>query len=132
MAIIPLVRYMILCEDWEINRDNPNLVNIIGLLSNIRSLEEPFYPLYYQEICVFIVLTGGRGQGKSEIRCVFEETDQIIFRTPRRVMHFPNDPIELVGVSFRIQDCPFPCSGLYSLQFWYEGQKVSDYPLRLR
>jgi hypothetical protein len=123
---------MILCEGWEISLENPCRVNIFGLLSNIRAVEKPFYPLLYRELCVLLVLTGGRGQGKCEIKCVFEDTDQIIFKTTKQSIRFPKDPLEVIGVPFRIRDCQFPVQGLYSIQFWYDERKVSDCPLQLR
>ena len=65
MAILPSVRYMLLSEDLRINSSNPHLVDIIGLLTNLVSLEEPPFPLRYPELCVFLTLTEGRGQGTS-------------------------------------------------------------------
>ena len=44
----PIVRYMILCEDAGTDPRNARRANIYGLLSNIRSLENPPYPLRYR------------------------------------------------------------------------------------
>ena len=75
MTVKPIVRYMILCEDWDSDPDDPLCVNILGLLSSVRSLEVPPYPSY-RDLCVFLVPTEGRGIGEGQILCVFEETDQ--------------------------------------------------------
>ena len=117
MAVKPVVRYMILCEDWETDPQNPRRINIYGLLANIRSLGQPPYPLLYPELCVFLALTDGRGTGKGQIVCAFEETGQKIFGTPKRQIDFGADPLEVVGVTFRIRDCRFPFPGMYSIQF---------------
>jgi hypothetical protein len=62
MAITPVVRYTLLCEDLRLDPQNSRRVTIIGLVSNIRSLDEPPYPLTYRELCVFLALTEeGRG-----------------------------------------------------------------------
>src|SRR3954453_11199497 len=100
MPVIPVVRYMILCEDWETTADNPRLVNILGLLTNIHSIDEPAYPLNYEQLCVFLALTESRGSGDAQIVCVFDETAQRVFATPRRPIAFGDDPLEVVGVPF--------------------------------
>ena len=131
-ALHPSVRYMILCEDWNVAPDNPRRVNILGLLTNIHSLSDDPYPLLFRELCVFLALTEARGSGTAQIVCTFEETGRRIFGTPERKIAFGNDPLEVVGVPFRIRDCVFPEEGLYSIEFWYNGQKVEERALRLR
>jgi hypothetical protein len=123
---------MILCEDWGTDPQNPRRVSIHGLLSNIRSLDQPPYPLLYQELCVFLALTEGRGTGTAQIICVFEDTGQKIFETPQRQVAFGADPLEVVGLPFRIRDCRFPYPGMYSIQFWYNDEKMEERPLLLR
>ncbi len=123
---------MILCEDWSTDPGQHRRVSIYGLLSNIRSLEQPPYPLLYRELCVFLALTEGRGVGHAQITCVLEETGQKVFETPQRQVEFGADPLEVVGLPFRIRDCPFPRAGMYSIQFWYNGAKVEERPLLLR
>lgn len=132
MAVHPSVRYMILCEDWSTDPSRPHRVSIHGLLSNIRSLEQPPYPLVYQELCVFLALTECRGTGTAQSICVFEETSQKIFETPPHQVDLGTDPLEVVGLPFRIRDCHFPHPGVYSIQFWYNGEKVEERPLHLR
>jgi hypothetical protein len=132
MALKPVVRYMLLCDDWRIDPDNSRKLNILGLISNIRSLEEPPYPLRYREMCVFLALTEGRGRGEGKIVCVTEESGRKIFETPGREIMFGPDPLEITGVTFRIHDFTIPEAGLYSVQFWYDGELVEQRPLRLR
>lgn len=132
MAVIPIVRYMILCEDWEVAPDNPHHVNILGLLTNINPTGEPTYPLYYREMCVFLALTEARGSGTAQIICTLEETGQRVFGTAQHTVSFGDDPLEVIGVPFRIRDCLFPQEGFYSFQFWYNDQLVEERPLRVR
>lgn len=102
MATKPVVRYMLLCDDWRLHPPNNRRITIIGLISNIYSLEDPPYPLYYQEMCAFLALTEGRGRG------------------------------EVVGVPFRIRDCTFPKAGLYAVQFWFGDELIEQRPIRMR
>lgn len=132
MAIKPVVRYMLLCDDWRLDPVASRRVTIVGLLSNVRSLGEPPYPLTYRELCVFLALTEGYGKGEGKIVCVDEDTGQGVFDTRSRPIPFGPDPLEVIGVPFRIRDCYFPKAGLYSVQFWYEGEFVEERPLRMR
>lgn len=132
MAIKPVVRYMLLCDDWRLDPQNQRRITIIGLISNIHALDEPPYPLLYREMCVFLALTEGRGQGEAKIVCVFEESGQKVIETRSRRIVFGPDPLEIVGVPFRIRNISFPQSGLYSVQFWYDGELLEERPLRLR
>src|SRR5207302_9747394 len=72
MAIKPVVRYMLLCDDWHLDPDNNRRVTVVGLISNIHALDDPPYPLLYPELCVFLALTEGRGEGEGKIICVYE------------------------------------------------------------
>lgn len=132
MAIQPVVRYMLLCDDWSLDQINDRRITIIGLISHIRSIEDPPYTLLREELCVFMLLTDCYGQGEGKIVFVDEESGQEIFETRPRLIRFGSDPLEVIGVSFRIRDCPFPKEGLYSVQFWYEGEFVEERPLRMR
>lgn len=131
MPIKPVVRYMILCRDWGFNSASPKLVNIYILLTNIRPTDRG-YPIVMPELCVFLALTEARGTGEGQIICVFEETGQRIFGSRKQQCAFGDDPLTVFGVPFRIRDCRFPQDGLYSVQFWYNDEKVEERPLRLR
>lgn len=131
MATKPVVRYMLLCDDWTLDTENDRRITVIGLITNINSLEDPPYPLLYREFCVLLVLTEGRGEGEARIVCLLEETGEKVFETSGRLT-FGVDPLEVIGVPFRIRDILFPRPGLYSVQFWYEGELVEERPMRLR
>ncbi len=132
MAIAPVVRYMLLCDDWQVDPVNRSRVHIIGLVSYIRVTDDLPYPLLYRELCVFLALTEGRGAGEGFITCIYEESGEVVFETPRRQIEFGPDPLEVSGMVFRIRDCRFPRAGLYSIQFWYDGVIIQERPLRLR
>lgn len=132
MAINPVVRYMILCDDWQNDPENHRRVTIVGLISNIHATDDPAFPLYYREICVFLALTDGYGHGEGKIVCVHEESGENVFETLSRPIPFGPDPLEVVGVPYRIRNCIFPRAGMYSFQFWYNGTLVEERPVRLR
>ncbi len=128
----PTVRYLILCEDVQTDPDNPRRVTLVGLISAIRSLEQPPFPLLYREICVFLQLTECRGPADGRIEVHHADSGQVVFRTRTRTIPFGSDPLEIVGATFRIRNCLFQEPGLYWVQFWYNEQMIAQQPLLLR
>jgi hypothetical protein len=128
----PTVRYLILCEDVQTDPDNPRRVTLVGLLSAIRSVEQPLFPLLYRELCVFLQLTECRGPADGRVEVRHAESDQAVFRTRTRTIPFASDPLEVVGVTFRLRNCLFQAPGLYWVQFWYNEQMIAQQPLVLR
>jgi hypothetical protein len=45
---LPVVRYLILCEDVQIAPDNPHRVTLVDLISAIQGLELPPFPLVFR------------------------------------------------------------------------------------
>jgi hypothetical protein len=128
----PTVRYLILCEDVQTDPDNPRRVTLVGLLSAIRSLEQPPFPLLYREVCVFLQLTECRGPADGRIEMHHADSGQVVFRTRTRTIPFGRDPLEVFGATFRIRNCLFQEPGLYWVQFWYNEQMLAQQPLLLR
>ncbi len=132
MPIKPVVRYMLLCEDWRLDGPDRRRLSVLGLISNLHPLDVPPYPYLHRELCVFLALTDGHGKGEGKIVCDLPESGQRIFETPSRQIAFSADPLEVVGVSFRIRNCSFPSAGMYSVQFWFEKERIAECWLRLR
>lgn len=128
----PSVRYLIVCEDVQTDPDTPQRVTLVGLISAIRSIEQPAFPLLYKELCVFLQLTECRGPGDGRIEIRHADSDHVVFRTRTRTIPFGTDPLEVVGVTFRIRTCFFREPGLYWVQFWYNEQMIAQQPLVLR
>jgi hypothetical protein len=133
--VFPIVRYMLLCDDVRPDPDRPGCTHIDCLMSNIVSLEDPPFPLLREMICVYLVLTECQGRGTVQIRVSFvdDEPEQPVFGTPVHDLDFAGvGPLDAIGIPFRIRDCPFPRPGGYAVQFWYNGQKLDERPLRVR
>ena len=131
----PVVRHMILCDDVRIDPDEPSCTHVDCLMGTIVSLEDPAFPLIREMICVYLVLTGCIGKGVAQIRVAYVdgERDEPLFGSPPKALDFAgHSPAELLAVAFRLQACPFPRAGQYSVQFWYDQQKVHEQPLRIR
>lgn len=128
----PTVRYIILCENVQADPRHPRRVTLVGLISAIRSLEQPPYPLLYPEICVFLQLTECRGLAQGRVELQHADSGEVVFRSRTRSVPFGSDPLEVIGVTFRIRNCLFQQPGLYWVQFWYNEQLLAQQPLLLR
>ncbi len=130
--ILPVVRYLILCENVEIDNDHPRRISLVGLINTIHSMEEPAFPLLHQEFCVFLQFSGCRGPAEGRVEIQHADSGQIAFRTRTRTIPFDNDPLLVMGVNFRIRNCLFTESGLYWVQFWYNDEMIAQQALLLR
>lgn len=131
----PVVRYMILCDDWAIEPDSPTndrRIVINGLVTRIRSLEFPPFPHLHKNLCVIMILTNGRGTGTGRVVCFAEEGESTPVFDGRQSIDFASDPTEVLGVPYRFRGARFPKPGMYSVQFWYDGVMLAQQPLELR
>lgn len=91
---------MLLCDDVQRDPTNPHKVNILGLVSTIRSTGEPPFPFRHPELCVYVVLTGGRGTGGAEVAAIHADSDRLIFSTPPHALTLGTDPLAVRGMAF--------------------------------
>jgi hypothetical protein len=131
-GIEPVVRHMLLCDDVQHDPDNPVKLNVIGLANILRSTADPPFPFKHPQLCVYLHLTGGRGTGQAQVVAVHGDSDQVAFASPVNALSFGSDPLALVGVIFRMRNCPFPEAGLYWIQFRYNGKVIAQQPLVVR
>jgi hypothetical protein len=115
--ISPTVRYLVLCEDVQVDPVKPRRITLVGLIGALRALGPTPYPLLRREFCVFIQMTECRGTAEGRVELQHADTGEVIFRTGTRTMALVNDPLEVVGVTFRIRNCLFQTPGLYWVQF---------------
>lgn len=131
----PMVRYFIACDGVHVDPARPDCIQVDCLLNSIRSLEDPPYPLLRESICVLLVLTACHGRGTGQVRVSFADAhpEQPVFGSRPQPLDFSGrSPLESLGVSFVLRDCPFPRAGRYSVEFWYNGNLIAEQPLELR
>ncbi len=128
----PTVRYLILCEDVQTDPSSVRRVTLVNLVSSIRSLAEPLYPVKHGELCVFVQMTECRGVGNCRVEIANADSARVVFWTRTRHLTFGNDPLEIFGLTFRIRNCTFPEPGLYLVQLWYNEHVLAQQPLVLR
>jgi hypothetical protein len=127
-GLLPVVRYLIICEDIPAHQHRISLINLLGTL---RSSSQPPFPFCCPRFCVHARLTECRGVGEVRLEIEEEDTQTIIHQTASRRYNFGNDPLRVFGASFRIRDCVFPAAGLYWVQLCYNDVVVFQEPLRV-
>jgi hypothetical protein len=128
-SVQPVVRVMLICDDVRPHADNPQKLDIFGLVSRIQPTSDPPFPLMRPELCIFLQLTGGRGAGDGQVVCVDADSGKAVFCSPRRRITFPRNPLSVVGLVYRLFDCPFRKAGLYWVEFRYNGSVLDKQPL---
>lgn len=131
-AIHPVVRHLIVCDDIQYDPNNPRRATLVNIVHAIHSLDQPPFPLLHRELCVLVQVSECRGTADFRIDIVQADTGRVVRRTQARSHDFGNDPLEVFGLPFRIQACPFPEAGLYWIQFWYNEHMIAQEPLVLR
>jgi hypothetical protein len=125
----PEVRYLLLCDDVQPDPDNFLRLNILGLITHIRSSSVPPFPVVRPRFCVLVILTGCRGVAELALRIVHAATGTVIFRNRPRPVQFVDAPEEAVGFNFRIENCGFPAEGLYWVQVIFSGTVLAQQAL---
>jgi hypothetical protein len=127
-GLLPVVRYLIVCEDIPAHTNRVSLINLFG---TIRSRSQPPFPFRYPKFCVYAQLTECRGV--SEVRLEIEEegTQTVIYQSVSRRYNFGNDPLRVFDASFRIRDCVFPAAGLYWVQLCYNAIVIFQESLKV-
>jgi len=123
---------MLLCDEVRHDPDNPLKIDVFGLVSTIRALSDPPFPLRLPQLCTYLQLTGGRGTGQGQIATIHADTDQVAFTSVASALTFGSDPLAVLGVVFRMRDCPFPEPGLYWVQFRYNEKVLAQQALVVR
>lgn len=123
---LPIVRYTLVCDDLLTDPNRLGKPMIVGLICLLSPETDPPYPFWLGQMCVFLILTEGRGTGECELKLIFEETGDLVWQTRRLPIAFGPDPIALRGVIFRDHQVPFPSPGVYALQFWYNDQVLAQ------
>jgi hypothetical protein len=127
----PEVRYLILCDDVRADPTNLLRVDVLRLITHIRSTASPAFPVVRPLFCVLLILTGCRGAGELSLRIVQSDTGRVLFRNLPRRIQFSGAPEEAVGITFRLRNCSFPAAGLYWVECIFSGTFLARQALSL-
>jgi hypothetical protein len=125
------VRYLIVCDDVRADPNNLLRLDVLGLMTHVRSTRKPPFPVVRPRFCVLVLLTDCQGPQELALRFVESDTGRIIFRNQPRRIQFVSGPCEAVGIKFYINNCAFPAEGLYWVELLVEGAVVARQALTL-
>jgi hypothetical protein len=129
----PEVRYLIVCDQVHIDPQNLQRIDVLGLMTTLRSTASPPFPLV--RLCILVLLTAGAAAGQTgdlSVRIVQESTGRLVFRSGPRRIRFVNDPEDTSGAVFRVQNCSFPAAGLYWVECLFSGTVLARQRLSVR
>jgi hypothetical protein len=131
-AAPPVLRHLVICEDIRSDVALQRQVTLVNVISSVSSTATPPYPVRQPELCAFVQMTECRGTAHCQVRIVSAVAEELIFETQTHEIVFGNNPLEVVGLSFRIRNCLFQTRGHYWLQFWYNAVMLFQQPFEMR
>jgi hypothetical protein len=126
----PVVKSMVLCEDVLPGPEGTDNLHLMNTFTAIRPQSFPPFPHLFPQLCVFLELTDAEGEAPVWVLARHAESDREVFGSGSYSVSFP-DQLHVVRAVFRLQDCRFPKPGLYSIEFFCDGQCVADHRLAL-
>jgi hypothetical protein len=116
----PIGEALILC-DQIITEAITNKKSLIGVFNHISGRQ---FPLQLPRLCIFCVMSNGRGEMTFELRCVrMEDSYEVAKITAPIVLPDPNTVVELV---LTLNHIPFERPGLYNFEMHCEGEIVLE------
>ncbi len=128
----PVVRHLVPCMDIRTEPRYPGSATLVGVITTLRSTSTPPFPTQMPELCVYAVVTECRAPGAVRIDIEEADTSQIVSRSPSLRAPFPNDPLRVHGLRFRLRNCSFPDAGLYWVKLLFENHVIAQQPILLR
>lgn len=131
----PEARYLIVCDQVHIDPQNFHRVDVLGLMTALRSTGSPPFPLVRPLLCILVLLTAGDAAGQTGdllVRIVQAGTGRVVFRSRPRRIRFVADPEDTSGAVFRVQNCSFPVAGLYWVECLFSGTILARQRLFVR
>lgn len=124
----PQVIHLIMCDGAYHDPRSLHRLNITGLQLRIRARQAPPVPHTFDALAMMVGFTGS---ADIWLRVVEQVTDQVMFHSPHRTARFPQDPDEVLGLRFRINQCPLPAYGRYRLELVLDDEVIAARPFWL-
>lgn len=125
MNVHPVVRHMLLCDDYKLVDEETNRIDISGLMTGVVS-NHAFGFGFVDTLAVLIVVSDARGLHRVSLECQSIDAEDFVFRTSPRPVQFGRDPLRVSSIGFRIRDCVFPELGGYIVRFLVDDVVLSE------
>jgi len=127
----PVVRDLIVCEEIIADPKDRKRVTLVSILDRIQSSNQPPFPFRPAKLSAYARVTECRGSGTVRLEIQEADTDAVIYATPNQAVAFPDNPLAVHWMRFRIRDCDFPAPGLYWVRLLYDDHLLAQKPLVL-
>jgi hypothetical protein len=130
---IPVVRHLIPCDNIVVSATVQN-VSIGNLVYVIRVLAGNPYPRIHPLLCLFALLTNGRGPHKFRVVIVqgVGPNERVVYAGPEFDRDLGSDPLSVHGLPMRLRNVPFPRPGQYEVRLLCDGEILAGQPIELR
>jgi hypothetical protein len=123
----PRVQAMVLCDGAQESAEEYNVFHLHGVRSRI---DAPAFPDTHPRLCVYLQMSGYRGQASCHVEINRPETDETLYESSVRRVSFEG-PLTVVPVLFRFRNCSFPAPGVYYVQLFCASKLLGERPLLL-
>jgi hypothetical protein len=129
----PIVRLFVPCEEI-VNAVNGQQVTLNRLVYVIRALPGMPYPRIHPRLCLFALLSNGRGQHRFALEVIsgVGPSEQTLYISPSFVHDLGTDPLAVHGLPIRLNNLPFPRPGQHEIRLLCNGEPIAHQPLELR
>jgi hypothetical protein len=130
MAVpLPVVRYMIPCEDVIVDAENSHRVSVVNLVTLVRPGADTAYPLLMRQLCVYAQLAEIRVAHK--YRVVISRVGGLdVIRTQERLLPAGPNPLTAHTFVFRMTGLVWPEPGLYEVDLLCDDQAIAQQAIR--
>ena len=106
----PMGVALMIC-DQVITEAGTNKKSLIGVFNSVAARQ---FPCRHPRLCIFVSITGGHGKAKTNVRCLNEDSGQVLFGAEGEVA-FTN-PNHVVEAVFEFNNVTFPSPGLHCIE----------------
>src|SRR5215510_13991754 len=109
--IAPVVRHMLLCEEVRRDPARRGRFDVLGIYSSIRA--GATYPVRLPDVSVFVMFTGGRGEGTVNVALRDADADEVVFEGPGEPFTPHADPLRVRMLQLLLRGAAVRRPGLY-------------------
>lgn len=125
--VLPRVQAMLICDDVTGSAQEKGVYYLNGVRHTISFAA---FPATRQYLCVFLHLSGHRGEATCKASIYQALTDAKVFESNPKVIKF-DEPTIVVPFLLRLRNCVFPAPGVYYVEVVADGKVIGERRLEL-
>jgi hypothetical protein len=129
-SIKPVAKAVYVCDNVLADLASGK-VTLVNLLNAVRLPAGANFPYRLNQLCVFVLWSGGLGELRTRVDIVDATGDgQLIRRTDDMIIRFASRTQTVYGL-YRIEGVVFPAPGSYCVEVYCQGAFVDDLMIRV-